>query len=488
MSKSSKHNNPWMPSSDGVYGGGAGYDRNAYSVRGRGAANNPWVQGSGWWEEIVEGNYQGGFGQASQSNAYYSTRPVSPAEMRRMRTISAILAGGAVVGAAAAAGLFAGGGGAAAAGGAVAGAGGTTGAGAGVASGGLLSGAGSAIAGGVKAAGAALSSAVGSTGGAIAAGAASGAIASNALMAGSQATGLSGTGLTSGGYPNALSAGNAGSTTGGSGTTRNDTGVSEAMQAMDMPVGRYGMSAPSGGSGYAQTTGSNGYARSSGGNSYARSSNSGRGDLGRGRSNPSQSTTNTNQQQGNNPGDEVILPSNLNIVAAQYGTPQNVISAENPSGILNNYGVKNLIQWPSNWPNPSSQTQIANDFFSVVQYNAVYKALVSLGHSPAQVLKDLKINNRYGAVLNNASRYISNWSSRFDSQNLAGSRAFESQEIIDSGLSIKFYPDRENMISIVESNVVNHFIEAGGEILEYYGGPIHSMHEINAGRLILYLP
>jgi hypothetical protein len=248
------------------------------------------------------------------------------------------------------------------------------------------------------------------------------------------------------------------------------------------------MSAPSGGGSYAQTTGSNGYARSSGGNSYARSSNSGRGDLGRGRSNPSQSTTNTNQQQGNNPGDEVILPSNLNIVAAQYGTPQNVISAENPSGILNNYGVKNLIQWPSNWPNPSSQTQIANDFFSVVQYNAVYKALVSLGHSPAQVLKDLKINNRYGAVLNNASRYTSNWSSRIDSRNLFIEYAYESIEIKESGLSLKYYPGRESMIGVVESSFINHSLEASGEVMEYIGGPVHSMHEVNAGKLLLYLP
>jgi hypothetical protein len=341
MSKSSKHTNPWMPSSDGVYGGGAGYERNAYSVRGRGAANNPWVQGSGWWEEIVEGNYHGGFGQASQSNAYYSTRPVSPAEMRRMRTISAILAGGAVVGAAAAAGLFAGGGGAAAAGGAVAGAGGTTGAGAGVASGGLLSGAGSAIAGGVKAAGAALSSAVGSTGGAIAAGAASGAIASNALMAGSQATGLSGTGLTSGGYPNALSSGG-----GSSSTSGNDTGMSEAMQTMDMPVGRYGMSAPSGGSGYAQTTGSNGYAKSSVGNQFARSSGSGQGDGSRGRGSRSQTNQNTNRQQrSSNAGDEVILPSNLNIVAPQYGQPaisSSTISAEQPGGTLKGFTIPRI--------------------------------------------------------------------------------------------------------------------------------------------------
>lgn len=108
-----KFSNPWMPASNGVFGGGSDYNKNAYSVRGRGAANNPWVQGSGWWENSVEGNYQKGFGQATQSNEYYSTEPVSLQAMRRMRTITVLVAGGALVGAAAAAGLFSGGGGAA---------------------------------------------------------------------------------------------------------------------------------------------------------------------------------------------------------------------------------------------------------------------------------------------------------------------------------------------------------------------------------------
>ncbi len=74
---SNKFSNPWMPASNGVFGGGGAYNKNAYSVRGKGAANNPWVQGSGWWEYSVEGNYQKGFGQASHSNEYYSTEPVS---------------------------------------------------------------------------------------------------------------------------------------------------------------------------------------------------------------------------------------------------------------------------------------------------------------------------------------------------------------------------------------------------------------------------
>jgi hypothetical protein len=74
--------------------------------------------GVGWWEDSVEGNYQKGLGQASHSNEYYSTEPVSLQAMWRMRTITVLIAGGAILGAAAA-GLFSGGGGAAA-GGAVA--------------------------------------------------------------------------------------------------------------------------------------------------------------------------------------------------------------------------------------------------------------------------------------------------------------------------------------------------------------------------------
>jgi hypothetical protein len=101
---SNKFSNPWMPASNGVFGGGSDYNKNAYSVRGKGAANNPWVQGSGWWENSVEGNYQKGFGKASHSNEYYSTEPVSRQAMRRMRTITVLVAGGAILGAAAAAG------------------------------------------------------------------------------------------------------------------------------------------------------------------------------------------------------------------------------------------------------------------------------------------------------------------------------------------------------------------------------------------------
>jgi len=137
---SNKSSNPWMPASNGVFGGGSDYNKNAYSVRGKGAANNPWVQGSGWWEESVEGNYQKGFGQATQSNEYYSTEPVSLQAMRRMRTITVLVAGGAILGAAAAAGLFSGGGGAAAAGGAAATT--TGGSGAALGSGGLFAGGG----------------------------------------------------------------------------------------------------------------------------------------------------------------------------------------------------------------------------------------------------------------------------------------------------------------------------------------------------------
>jgi len=277
---SKKYNNPWMPASNNVFGGGGDYDKNAYSARGRGAANNPWVQGSGWWETIVEGNYQGGFGQATQSNEYYSTRPVSPAEMRRMRTISVILAGGAVVGAAAAAGLFAGGGGAAAAGGAVAGAGGTTGAGAGIAGGGFLSGAGGAIAGGAQALGAAIGSVAASSGAAVAAGAAAGALAANSMIAASQATGMAGGGVTSGGMPNALTnTGNLSVVNPANSVSPNSSNPSSAqansqspqssnpwqdpLSPMQMPVGSYGMSSPGASSGgYANTSGSNGYANS----------------------------------------------------------------------------------------------------------------------------------------------------------------------------------------------------------------------------------
>lgn len=159
---SNKFSNPWMPASNGVFGGGSDYNKNAYSVRGRGHANNPWVQGSGWWENIVEGSFQQGFGQASHSNEYYSTEPVSLQAMRRMRIITALVAGGAVVGAAAAAGLFSGGGSAAAAGAAAAGSGGTATAGS-AALGGLFSGGG--ILGTSVTAGQALSAAGGLAGG-----------------------------------------------------------------------------------------------------------------------------------------------------------------------------------------------------------------------------------------------------------------------------------------------------------------------------------
>lgn len=58
---SKKFSNPWMPASNGVFGGGGAYNKNTYNVRGKGAANNPWVQGSGWWKNIVEGSFQQGF-------------------------------------------------------------------------------------------------------------------------------------------------------------------------------------------------------------------------------------------------------------------------------------------------------------------------------------------------------------------------------------------------------------------------------------------
>lgn len=128
-------------------------------------------------------------------------------------------------------------------------------------------------------------------------------------------------------------------------------------------------------------------------------------------------------------------------------------------------------------------------FLARIQVEAVKVGLKKLGYNASNVDNDVtfmdpssEIKTKY-AKLNNADLYTGSWEGSLDSRS-GTSDARQSQEVDNTGFSLKYYKSRGNAIGFIMSDMLAHVWEAGHEAIEPALGDYNKMHEWNADTFL----